>query len=58
MAPALQRGVNGLVPELVNEGFGATITSDLPIFVERAMYSDAGGVTWAAGTVATATRLP
>ena len=51
-------GVNSLVPELVNEGFGASITSDLPIFVERAMYSDAGGVVWAAGTVSPATRLP
>jgi hypothetical protein len=51
-------GVNNLVPELVNEGFGASITSDLPIFVERAMYSDAGSVVWAAGTVTTATRLP
>jgi hypothetical protein len=46
------------VPELSNEGFGALITADQPIFVERSMYSDAGGVTWAAGTVATATRLP
>jgi hypothetical protein len=50
--------VGAQVPELSNEGFGALITSDQPIFVERAMYSDAHGVTWAAGTVATATRLP
>jgi hypothetical protein len=50
--------VNALVPELVNEGFGAWITSDLPIFVEREMDGDAGGVVWAAGTVAPATRLP
>jgi hypothetical protein len=28
-----------------------------PIVVERAMYSNAGGVTWAAGTNALATRL-
>jgi hypothetical protein len=26
--------------------------------VERALYTDAGGVMWAAGTNATATRLP
>jgi uncharacterized repeat protein (TIGR01451 family) len=32
--------------------------SDQPIAVERALYWDAGGVTWAAGTNATATRLP
>ena len=29
-----------------------------PIVVERAMYSNAGGVIWSAGTNATATRLP
>ncbi len=29
------------VPELTNERFGALITSDQPIVVERAMYSDA-----------------
>ena len=46
------------VPELVNERFGAKITSTLPIVVERAMYSDQGGVTWQAGTNATGTRLP
>jgi hypothetical protein len=50
--------VGDLVPELSNESFGANITSDQPIFVERSLYSDAGGVTWAAGTNATASRLP
>jgi hypothetical protein len=42
----------------MNEAFGALIESTQPIFVERSVYSDAGGVTWAAGTNATATRLP
>jgi uncharacterized repeat protein (TIGR01451 family) len=50
--------VNGDVPELANESFGAVITSDQPIFVERSLYSDAAGVTWAAGTNATASPLP
>ena len=38
--------VNGAVPELANESFGAVIevTSGAGIFVERAMYSDANGV--------------
>ncbi len=46
------------VPELVNENFGAVITSELPIVVERSMYWDANGIVWAAGTSATATKLP
>jgi autotransporter-associated beta strand protein len=46
------------VPELVDERFGALITSDQPIAVERAMYADAGGQIWAAGTSATATPVP
>jgi hypothetical protein len=41
--------------------FGAIVesTGETPaqIVVERAMYSDAGGVTWAAGTNAQATKL-
>ena len=49
--------VNELVTELVDEGFGASITSDQPICVERAN-SDAAGVVWASGTVTTATRVP
>jgi hypothetical protein len=44
--------------EIVDERFGAVITSTQPIAVERAMYSDRNGVTWQAGTNATATRLP
>jgi hypothetical protein len=46
------------VPELANERFSAVITASHPIAVERAMYSDLSGVTWQAGTNATATRLP
>jgi hypothetical protein len=46
------------VPELADEAFGARIDSTQPIVVERSVYSDANGVTWAAGTNATATRLP
>jgi hypothetical protein len=46
------------VPELTNEHFGALITSDQPIAVERALYWDANGQIWAAGSNATAMRLP
>jgi hypothetical protein len=51
-------GLDSMVPELVDESFGARIESTQPIFVERSMYTDANGVTWAAGTNATATRMP
>ena len=51
-------GPGTTVPELANEHFGAVVTSDQPIAVEHALYWDANGVTWAAGTNATATRLP
>ena len=48
-------------PGVTNQRFGALIESigDTPgqIVVERAMYSAASGVRWAAGTGATATRL-
>jgi hypothetical protein len=47
-----------MAPELTNESFGALIESTQPIVVERSVYSNANGVTWAAGTNATATRLP
>jgi hypothetical protein len=43
---------------LRDENFGAVLTSDWPIVVERALYSDALGVHWQAGSNATATRLP
>jgi hypothetical protein len=46
------------VPELADESFGTVIESTQPIVVERSMYTDANGVTWAAGTNATAARLP
>jgi hypothetical protein len=54
----VQTGEGTTVPEVGNQRFGAVLTSDQPIVVERAMYSNAGGQTWAAGTNATATRLP
>jgi autotransporter-associated beta strand protein len=38
--------------------FGATIASDTPIVVERALYWNANGQLWSAGTNATATPLP
>jgi hypothetical protein len=45
----------------VNRRFGIVVQSlgDTPaqIVVERAMYSNAGGVLWSAGTAAVATRL-
>ena len=47
-----------MVPELADESFGARIESTQPIVVERSVYTNANGVTWAAGTNATATRLP
>jgi hypothetical protein len=46
------------VPELADERFGAVITSDQPVAVERALYWDAAGQLWAAGTRAPATPLP
>ena len=46
------------VPELADESFGASLISTQPIVVERSMYTDANGVTWAAGTNATGTRIP
>jgi hypothetical protein len=55
-----RRTVFGDVPveNFGDESFSAVITSDVPIVVERAMYSDALGQHWKAGTNATATRLP
>ena len=45
---------------LSDESFGALIESvnGVPIFAERAMYWNAGGIFWAGGTNATATPLP
>lgn len=52
--------VNSMVPELANEAFGAVIevSNNMPIAVERALYWDALGLRWAAGTNATAVPLP
>ena len=49
-------GAGTLVPELTNDSFAALISSTQPIAVERAVYMNANGVVWAAGTNATATR--
>jgi autotransporter-associated beta strand protein len=48
----------GAVSELADTYFGAVVTSDQPIVVERAMYNNTNGQVWAAGTNATATPLP
>ena len=52
--------VNGQVPALQNEAFGAKVevTNGVGIVVERSIYWNAGGVVWAGGTNVTATRLP
>jgi hypothetical protein len=53
--------VRALFPDAVNRRFGAIVESlgspAAQIVVERAMYNDAGGVFWAAGTSALGTRL-
>jgi hypothetical protein len=41
-------------PEFAAELFSAKITADVPILVERVMYADAPGQTWAGGTAAAA----
>ena len=60
-AQPLQRGRRRRVPEAPGKRFGAVIESigDTPaqLVVERAMYWNAGGASWAAGTNAVATRL-
>ncbi len=52
--------VNSQVPELTNETFAALIevTNGVEIAVERALYWDNAGQTFAVGTNATAVRLP
>ena len=52
--------VNGVVPELQDESFGARIevTNGFTISVERSMYWDANGVFWTAGTNAVGTKIP
>ena len=51
--------VNGLVPELQDEAFGATIvvTNGVPIFVERSLYWNYQGALWSSGTNETGTPL-
>jgi hypothetical protein len=53
--------VGGVFPAAAGKRFGAIVeslgTSPAPIVVERAMYWDAAGQRWAAGTNALATRL-
>jgi hypothetical protein len=48
-------------PQTVNRRFGVLVESvgspPAQLLVERAMYSNAGGVRWAAGTNALATKL-
>jgi hypothetical protein len=54
-------GPGSMVPELANEAFGirlSTSSEDRPVIAERALYSDANGITWAAGSAASATPLP
>lgn len=52
-------GETGFFPNAVGRRVGLLVESNgVPVVVERAMYSDAGGKTWAAGTNAVATRLP
>ncbi len=51
-------GSNSSVPELTDESFGTVIDSTQPVIVERSFYTNANSLTWAAGTNATATRLP
>jgi hypothetical protein len=61
VAPASRLTVdvgNAQVPEITDGAFGTDIVSDVPIAVERAMYANANGQFWAAGTIAAATRLP
>jgi hypothetical protein len=53
--------VSTAFPEVTGLRFAALVESvgptPVPIVVERAMYDSPGGVTWAAGTAAVATRL-
>ena len=51
--------IGAFFPQSAGRRFGAIVESvtGSPIVVERATYSDAGGVAWAAGGNALATRL-
>ena len=56
----------GFGPAIAGQRFGCVVESLVPaggtvpaqVVVERAMYSNANGVIWAAGTNAAATKLP
>ena len=54
--------MSAMFPAALNRRYGTVVESigskPAQIVVERAMYNDAGGVVWAAGTNALATRLP
>jgi glucose/arabinose dehydrogenase len=50
-------GAGLMVDAIQNERFGAVITSDLPIAVERAIYGNVPGQIWGSGSNATATQL-
>ena len=54
----LTTGPGSMVPELADESFGIAMTSDVPVFAERALYSNTPTVFWAAGSAATASPLP
>jgi hypothetical protein len=52
-------GETGFFPNAVGRRVGLIVESaGVPVVVERAMYSDAGGQQWAAGTNAVGTKLP
>jgi hypothetical protein len=55
-------GMAATFPETIGRRFATVVESvgatPAQIVVERAMYTSPGGVTWAAGTNALATRLP
>ena len=52
--------VSRMVPELAGQEFGALVEviAGAPVIVERALYSNSGGVLFAAGTASQAVRLP
>jgi autotransporter-associated beta strand protein len=52
--------VGGMVSELQNESFGAsvTVTNDVPIAVERSMYWNVNGIFWQGGTNAVGSVIP
>ena len=55
---AVDRAPAAMCPNWPTNRSARCIESTQPIVVERSLYTNANGVTWAAGTNATATRLP